>query len=280
MASNPQFTFLAEYRDVFGPLSPHITDLDLKLVIGMFSMMIFSGITLFFLPASYGKFNTSMDFLPILSMKINWKWSFFLTESPCMLGATVVTIYYWQHVDPLYLAFYGFYILHYVHRTIIYPFFRVRSRTPSTLIIAVMSLCFQGINGYLMSKFTLFFPFDPLTDSKIGLLYMGLCTAGLGAFFNILCDHQLITLRKDDTDKNYYIPRGFLFSHVSCPNYLSEIIEWFGIFVAFPSWASAVFVFNCAANLVPRAFSTHKFYQKKYSDKYPSKRKAIIPFLF
>ena len=57
-------------------------------------------------------------------------------------------------------------------------------------------------------------------------------TCGLSIFFIALCsniksDAILRNLRKPG-DNEYHIPKGFLFNYISCPNYFSEIVEWFG----------------------------------------------------
>lgn len=265
---------------LFGAQTQFITDFDRNLALIFTAVMALSAGLLFFLPAPYGKFNKSMDFLPILSTKINWKWSFFLSESPAIIIPIIVTFHYRQYVDPLYWLWFAIYEIHYIHRLIVYPFFRVRSKTPSTLIIALMSFFFQSLNGYLMSKFSLFIDFDPITEIRIAGMFMGLVLCGSGAFLNIYCDQILITLRKQDEDGVYRLPRGFLFEMIASPNYLCEIVEWLGLALAYPSLASWCFVANCCFNLVPRAYTTHKYYQLKFGSKYPRSRKCIIPFIF
>ena len=56
---------------------------------------------------------------------------------------------------------------------------------------------------------------------------------------NVMSDNKLISLRKEKM--GYKIPNGKLFNFVSCPNYLGEIIEWFGFFILVPSIASLSF---------------------------------------
>ena len=263
----------------FGAQTHLLTDLDRTLAFSFMTAMATAALVLLVLPAPYGKFHKSLDFVPLLSSKINWKWSFFISESPALVVPLAVSAYYWTYLDPLYLLFLALFTIHYVHRLVVYPFFRVRSRTPSTVVVAAASFVFQAVNSYLMSKFTIFIEFDPLTVPKIMGMFFGLCLFSLGGFVNIFCDHELISLRRSEEDTNYYLPRGILFHYVTCPNYLAEILQWTGMMVAYPSLASVCFVFGCCCNLVPRACSTHRFYQKKYGDRYPSKRKAIIPFV-
>ena len=56
----------------------------------------------------------------------------------------------------------------------------------------------------------------------------------------------------------YLIFSGGLFEYVSCANFFSEIVEWFGFAIA--SWSSVAFAFSffTAANLIPRAVHHHK----------------------
>jgi len=74
------------------------------------------------------------------------------------------------------------------------------------------------------------------------------------------------------------IPRGWLFEYISCPHYFGELLEWAGW--ALMTWSVsglAFFVFTFA-NLFPRAVASHRWYRKQFPD-YPSKRKAVIPFI-
>lgn len=78
--------------------------------------------------------------------------------------------------------------------------------------------------------------------------------------------------------KVYRIPTGGLFRYVTSPSYLTELTAWTGFAIC--TWSLAgVFIFAVsAANLVPRAFSTHRWYRERFPD-YPTERKVLIPFL-
>ena len=69
-----------------------------------------------------------------------------------------------------------------------------------------------------------------------------------------------------------------MYRHVSCPNYLGEMLEWTGWAVLTWSLAGTAFAVFTAANLVPRAMAIHRWYRDKFPD-YPVERKAVIPFL-
>ncbi len=93
---------------------------------------------------------------------------------------------------------------------------------------------------------------------------------------NVTSDNKLISLRKEKM--GYKIPNGKLFNFVSCPNYLGEIIEWFGFFIIVPSIASLSFFLWTSFNLIPRALNHHEWYNEKFKN-YPKNRKAVIPFI-
>ena len=90
-------------------------------------------------------------------------------------------------------------------------------------------------------------------------------------------DSILINLRKPG-ETGYKIPQGGMFSHVSCPNHMGEIIEWTGFGIMMWALPGVSFAIWTAANLIPRALEHHKWYYEKFKD-YPKDRKAIIPRL-
>ena len=98
-----------------------------------------------------------------------------------------------------------------------------------------------------------------------------------GFIINISSDNILFKLRKDGKGE-YSIPNGKLFNYISCPNYLGEILEWLGWAIMVLSFAGFSFFVWTLANLIPRALSTHKWYNQKFQD-YPKDRKALLPYL-
>jgi 3-oxo-5-alpha-steroid 4-dehydrogenase 1 len=100
---------------------------------------------------------------------------------------------------------------------------------------------------------------------------------------------------KPSPNSHYKIPRGGMFEYVSAPHFLGEIIEWTGFAIMNQgSLATISFAAFTAANLIPRALTHHAWYRETFgvsSDKengrdndddnrYPRRRKAIIPFLW
>jgi steroid 5-alpha reductase family enzyme len=98
-----------------------------------------------------------------------------------------------------------------------------------------------------------------------------------GFVINYRSDAILMALRGPG-ESGYKIPRGGLFRWLSCPNYFGEILEWSGWAIATWSVPGLAFALWGAANLVPRARATHRFYRETFPD-YPKERRALVPGL-
>ena len=70
-----------------------------------------------------------------------------------------------------------------------------------------------------------------------------------------------------------------MYKWVSCPNYLGEMLIWFGWAIAAWSQVALAFALWTVANLAPRARSHHRWYQDKFEN-YPEKRRALVPGLW
>ncbi|XP_019726269.1 3-oxo-5-alpha-steroid 4-dehydrogenase 2 isoform X4 [Hippocampus comes] len=159
-------------------------------------------------------------------------------------------------------------------RTFIYSFL-VRGQ-PYPLNAMVGAIFFTSINGFLQGYYLLHCA--QLNEWKTDCrLKIGLLLFYTGMAINIHSDYCLRNLRKSG-EVIYKVPKGGLFEYVSAPNYLGEIVEWFGYAMAtwgFPSLSFAVFT-TCFIG--PRAIYHHRFYNKKFKS-YSKSRKALIPFL-
>jgi 3-oxo-5-alpha-steroid 4-dehydrogenase 1 len=176
-------------------------------------------------------------------------------------------------------------IVHYVHRAIIYPLMTKTSQHKMPLFVCVCAIGFNSVNGLLNGSLI---GFDSDSDSfKTQALFdvrfqLGLILFCLGMLFNLRYDYHLISLRENETGngkRRYKIPRLELFQLVSCANYTAELVEWCGFLLMSRNVAALSFLLWTAANLIPRAMAHHKFYHTKFDD-YPIERRAIIPFLY
>ncbi|KAJ3217802.1 Steroid 5-alpha-reductase det2 [Dinochytrium kinnereticum] len=174
-------------------------------------------------------------------------------------------------------------MVHYFNRSVIYVL-RAPGISPTSLIVVLSAIAFNIPNGFVNGFATAVQPRDRLTDPSF---WMGLAIFATGMYVNITSDNTLFKLRDPNSKrvkvvKNgrvYRIPTGGMFEFVSCANYFGEILEWVGWAIATSNWAGVAFAFFTFANLFPRALWTHKWYRQTFKDKYPKKRRAIIPFV-
>ena len=146
------------------------------------------------------------------------------------------------------------------------------------ILIVGMGFLFNGFNAYVIARWISHFgEYDDLWLQSPHFL-LGLTIFAFGLILNIRSDNILLALRKRKKG-SYGIPYAGPFSVISCPNYLGEIMEWFGW--ALLTWSSAgtAFALYAAANLIPRAIAHHQWYRAKFTD-YPSDRKILIPSIF
>jgi len=171
---------------------------------------------------------------------------------------------------------FGLWMLHYTHRSLIFPL-RTRSHRQTPLVIVASAILFNtvnaGLNGYYLGEFAIGFPEAWGSDPRF-LLGLGLFLGG--AAINIWADDRLIALRRYKGAADYEIPKGGLFNYVSCPNHLGEIVEWTGFAVMCWNLPALSFAIWTAANLVPRSLSHHRWYRQTFAE-YPNGRKAVIP---
>lgn len=174
--------------------------------------------------------------------------------------------------------FFAFWQAHYINRSFVYPFRLSRSSKQMPVVIVMLAVLFNLGNGYLnghyLGELAPVYTSEWLTDPRF---LIGIVLFGLGATINLRSDALLMRLKKSNSAE-YQIPHGGLFSRISCPNYLGEIIEWIGFAVATWSPAALVFAIWTAANLIPRAVSHHSWYRSTFAE-YPPERKAIFPGL-
>ncbi len=211
---------------------------------------------------------------PMINNRLGW----FIMELPALL----VFLYFAKQTSNwlnfLLLVAVSLWSLHYIHRAIIFPF-RLKTKGKKMPVVIVLSAIFFNtvngfINGYWLSHFV---PEDKIEFSTDLRLVIGAIIFSIGFIINQYHDQVLIDLRKGKTT-GYQIPYGGLFKFVSCPNFLGEIITWAGFFVVTLSLPALAFLVWTMVNLVPRAIDHHKWYKTEFAE-YPSKRKALFPFL-
>lgn len=167
------------------------------------------------------------------------------------------------------------FIIHYVNRTLIYPF-RMRGSKPTPVLIMLWAMAFCAANGYLQCRSLTRYVVVPQASWTT---FVGIVLWAAGLRFNMEADSILRNLRKPG-ETGYKIPHGGMFRYVSGANFFSEILEWTGFAVAMGGALPGVTFAACtAANIGPRALAHHRWYLAKFKDDYPKDRKALIPFL-
>lgn len=233
------------------------------------------GLFLCFVAAPYGRHARS-GWGPTVPNRLGW----ILMEAPTLVA---FNLFWWQGSfasTPTALVFFGLWHLHYINRTLVFPF-RIRGGARKRMPVMVMGsgVCFNIGNAYLQATW--------ITELSGGYgsewLTRPECVLGILLFLvgfriNLQSDAILRNLRQPG-ETGYKIPRGGLFERVSAPNYFGEFLEWTGWAVATWSAGGAMFAIWTFANLFPRALSNHRWYQDKFGERYPAKRRAFFPSL-
>ncbi len=229
--------------------------------------------------APYGKLGSGAKGIN-LSPRLGW----FLMELP----ATLSFLWFYSHGqnagNPVPLFFLGVWLVHYGNRGFIFPLLmRVAKGSVGSfsIIVVVSGWLVTSLHGYLNAVFIAHLSShmtnDWFSDPRF---IIGMVIYACGFLLNVHSDGIIRNLRSkaevDKGEKVYRIPQGGLFRYVTNPSYFSEILSFAGFAIA--TWSlGAVFVLVVsAANLVPRAFQVHRWYQQKFPD-YPADRKVIIP---
>jgi len=242
------------------------------LLIAWLAISLFSFGSLLWKPAPYGRY-----FEPGWGRALNPRFGWILMETPALIVMLVFYLASDRRADMVSNVFMLIWALHYVHRAWIYPF-RKKAGRAMPLGLALCGVAFNVFNGSFNGGWLFHLgPAYPETWLGSPQFLVGLAVFGAGFAINVSADTELIRLRQ--RSDRYVIPQGGLFRWISCPNYLGEVVEWFGWAILTWSWAGLSFAVWTAANLVPRAITHHRYY-RKHLEGYPGARKAIVPFVY
>jgi protein-S-isoprenylcysteine O-methyltransferase Ste14 len=247
---------------------------------------------LLFIKAYYGKFfNKSEDgnciqkllrkIFPVIPSRISW----IVQECPCVFITIFFIIYYYENLNYKNILVISPFLIHYIHRTFIFPFV-IHSSKNNPLEITLMAFTFCFFNAIMINR-SIFCLIKDYGDEFLLNYIFGLAIFLLGIYINIHSDYSMIKQRNANQDENnkYIIPRGFMYELISCPNYFGELTEWLGFFILSNSFSGLVFFISTFANLFPRAIQYHQWYKNKFKEEFVTdkdliQRKAIVPFLF
>ena len=244
-------------------------------------IMIITGLFTFYatlyINAPYGRYSPKNDsWGPLLNPKLAW----LIMESPNLI--TPVIFYLTMRCTGLAYTvnkcLIGFFILHYIHRSIIYPLYRMPKTTaPMPITVCFLAFSFCTWNSFQQCLSLLIVHRYSKSYFNYLNFQIGIILAIIGMIINIYGDSILLKLK---INKTYSIPNGFLFDYISCVNYFGEIIEWIGFAIAnwnLPATAFAIYTF---CNIGTRGYNHHHWYLNKFKEDYPKQRKAVIPFIW
>ncbi len=229
-------------------------------------------VALVFVTAPYGRHRRA-GWGPTIPNVVGWV----LMESPAVLAFAAIYLTGRNAFDTVPVVLGTMWMVHYVHRTFVFPF-RVRStenRMP--VVIAAMAFVFNWLNAYIIARWISHLGEYDASWLRDPRFVVGAALFLLGLAVNLRADTMLIRLRSPG-ESDYKIPRGWLYEYVACPNYLGEIVEWAGYAIATWSLPGLAFAVFTAANVGPRAIANRRWYRETFPD-YPAERKALIPFV-
>jgi 3-oxo-5-alpha-steroid 4-dehydrogenase 1 len=239
------------------------------LVVGFMGLAPVIFLSLLFLPAPYGR-HARPGWGPTMDGRGAW----ILMESPSVFAYLFFHLRGPRATDAVPLVFLLLWQAHYVNRALLEPLRGPRARMP--VAIAAMSFAFNVANSYMNATwFTSLGPAYPASWLRSPAFLSGLGLFLAGAWINREADRRLRELRAAG---GYAVPHGWLFDHVSCPNYLGEIVEWAGWAILTWSPAGLAFALFTLANLAPRALTHHRWYRARFPG-YPAGRRALVPLL-
>jgi len=241
------------------------------LVLTEIALAVLTAIGLIFVTAPYGRYRRP-GWGPTVPARVAWV----VMESPAVLAFAAFYLLGSDRAELVPLVLLSLWQLHYVQRAFVYPFLmRSGTRMPATVML--LAIGFNLLNAYINARWISEFgsyAVDWLADPRF---ILGTALFAGGYALNRSADRTLRALRRPG-ESGYKIPYGGAYRWVSCPNYLGEIVQWFGWALATWSLAGLAFALYTTANLGPRAIQHHRWYREHFPD-YPPGRKALIPYV-
>ncbi|MGA1872888.1 MAG: DUF1295 domain-containing protein [Thermoplasmatota archaeon] len=244
-------------------------------VILLSTQLVLSGVVLlflFFVSAPYGKHNRKG-----WGPRIGSRWAWISMELPAVFVIPAVYIMFTDRIMPVPLVLLFLWETHYLYRTFLYPSFFRGSKNNFPIILVLFAFLFNVMNGFINGYFIAYSSWESSWLFS-GFFITGAAMYIMGFILHVTSDARIRALRRPD-ESGYRIPRGGAFRFVSNPNYLGEMVQWFGWAVITFSLPGLAFALFTTANLLPRAISNHRWYRRTFDD-YPKDRRIIFPYIF
>lgn len=241
------------------------------LVWAVFALAALTFVSLLRFRAPYGRHYAGSGWGPAIPNRLGWV----LMELPATALFACVYATGEAAAEAVPLILLAMWQGHYLNRTFVYPFRTRTSGKMMPMVVVLSGFVFNVLNAYVNARFISHFGAYDIAWLGDPRFIAGTAFFLCGLILNIHSDNILLGLRRRG-GPGYSVPHGGPFRHVSCPNYLGEILEWGGWALATWSPAGLAFFVYAAANLGPRALSNHRWYRERFDD-YPPDRKALIP---
>jgi len=229
-------------------------------------------ISLLLMTAPYGR-HFKPGWGPALPNRLAWM----LMELPALLVISILVLTEPLSYQPIVLIPLSMWVVHYAYRSFVFPYLMHPSNNTFPVQLVVYAVLFNVLNGKNNADALLM---NAQQDGNWLSLHfvVGFCVFIAGFIIHIQSDNIIRRLRKPG-ETGYQIPYGGLFEKVSSPQYLGEMIQWFGWALMTASLAGLAFALFTVCNLLPRAVSNQRWYRQQFPD-YPKQRKILIPGLF
>jgi 3-oxo-5-alpha-steroid 4-dehydrogenase 1 len=222
----------------------------------------------------YGR-HSKNNFGPMINNRLGW----FLMEFPSLAIFGYYILFKANLLNLLILIPGLLWMMHYIHRVLIFPLQIRTARKKIPLLIVVLAFIFNIINGFLNGYWFVQFASDYNSGTLVNFrIAVGVILFISGFAINKYHDAILIKLRPATGD-GYKVPYGGLFKYVSCPNFFGEIISWAGYALVAFNLPALSFLIWTVINLSTRALDHHRWYIKEFPE-YDKERRALVPFLF
>ncbi|XP_072035089.1 very-long-chain enoyl-CoA reductase-like [Amphiura filiformis] len=206
----------------------------------------------------------------------------------CILPSKNDSFREWKNAQSILIALYG---LHFCRRTFEVFFVHKYARSQTVLDAVGAQVYYWAFAFWIGWSIR---PDAGYENTYLTLFIIGVIMFCLGEIGNCAAHLQLRKLRSSRLQtesgdsigtRGHVIPRGVLFSYVSCPHYSFEILTWLGFLLA--TWVIASIIFFLATSITLLVYSTkhHQRYKNDFDGEhgrelYPPQRKALIPFIY
>lgn len=239
---------------------------------GWLALAVVALCALWFVDAPYGR-QARSGWGPGIPNRLAW----FLMEVVLLISFGVTLLVSGVELSGPTWVMAGLLTVHYVNRSLVYPWRTHTKGKVMPLSVMLMSVAFNSVNGFFLGAdlTRLNRAVDWFEDPRF---WAGLLVFVAGMALNWHSDGILLRLRKPG-ETGYKVPHGGAFRWVTSPNLLGEILEWIGFAILTWSLAGLTFAVWTCANLIPRARSNQRWYVEKFPE-YPAARRTLLPGLW